>query len=75
LGFLWTKQILHNGMVSVKMNNEIGHYFQSAKGVREGDPLSPTLFNMVAECLTKMVSQAEDDRLLLVWPMILLKRA
>ena len=54
----WTKMILHNGTVCVKMNNEMGSYFKSAKGVRQGDPMSPTLFNMVVECLTKMVLYA-----------------
>ena len=60
----WTKMILYNGTVCVKMNNELGNYFQSAKGVRQGDPMSPTLFNMVAECLTKMVLSAQDNGLI-----------
>jgi hypothetical protein len=54
----WVKKSLFEGTVSVKLNNEIGSYFQSAKGVRQGDPWSPTLFNLVAESLTKMVLRA-----------------
>jgi hypothetical protein len=54
----WSHQIPHNGIVSGKLNDEVGPYFQSAKGVRQGDPFSPTLFNMVAEILAKMVLQA-----------------
>ena len=30
----WVKQILYNGTVSIKLNNCVGPYFQSAKGVR-----------------------------------------
>lgn len=37
----WVKQILHNGTMSIKLNNCVGPYFQSAKGVRQGDPHSP----------------------------------
>ena len=28
----WIKQILYNGTVSIKLNNYVGPYFQSAKG-------------------------------------------
>jgi len=42
----------------VKINNSIGPYFTSHKGVRQGDPLSPTLFNFVADCLARMVRKA-----------------
>jgi hypothetical protein len=59
----WVRQSLHNGTVSVKINNEVGPYFQSAKGVRQGDPLAPFLFNMVGESLTKMVLQAQHNDL------------
>ena len=58
------RQVLHNGTVSVKINNQCGTYFQSAKGVRQGDPMSPTLFNMAAECLTKMIYNAQQNGLL-----------
>jgi hypothetical protein len=37
----------------------VGSYFQSHKGVRQGDPLSPMLFNFAADCLTRMIIKAQ----------------
>lgn len=52
------KQVLHNGTISIKLiNNCTRPYFQSSKGVRQGDPVSPFLFNLAAECLTKMIKK------------------
>ena len=60
----WIKQVVTGGMVSVKVNNKIGSYIKSYKGVRQGDPLSPILFNFVADCLTRMVHKAQANGLL-----------
>jgi hypothetical protein len=60
----WVKQSLHNGTVSVKINDKVGPYFQSAKGVRQRDSMAPFfLFSMVGESLTKMVMQAQQNGL------------
>jgi hypothetical protein len=58
------EKILQNGTVSVKINNVIGPYFQSSKSVRQGDPLSPFLFNSTTQCLTKMVLEAQNNNFL-----------
>ena len=42
----------------------MGPYFQSAKGVRQGDPHSPFLFNLAVECLTKMIKKAQKNKLI-----------
>jgi hypothetical protein len=47
----------------VKLNETIGSYFQSHKGVRQGNPLSLILFNMVVDCLTRMVMKAQQSAL------------
>uniref|UniRef100_A0A453T0F0 Reverse transcriptase domain-containing protein n=1 Tax=Aegilops tauschii subsp. strangulata TaxID=200361 RepID=A0A453T0F0_AEGTS len=60
----WIKQILYEGTVSIKLNNFTGPYFQSAKGVRQGDPHSPFRFNLVVECLTKMIKNAQKNKLI-----------
>jgi hypothetical protein len=49
----WVRQSVHNGTMSVKINKEARPYFQSAKGVRQGDLMAPLLFNMVGVSLTK----------------------
>jgi hypothetical protein len=45
-------------------NDKIGAYFGSHKGVRQGDSFAPFLFNMVANCLAKMISIAQQNDLL-----------
>jgi hypothetical protein len=35
--------------VAIKVNDDIGPYFQTKKELRQGDPLSPILFNIVAD--------------------------
>jgi hypothetical protein len=37
------------GSVANKVNDEVGKYFQTNKGLRQGDPLSSMLFNIVAD--------------------------
>jgi hypothetical protein len=60
----WIQKILTDGSVSIKINNTTGPYFQSAKGVMQGDPLSPFLFNVVVQCLAKMVTEGQQNDLL-----------
>jgi hypothetical protein len=45
--------------LSVKVNDNIGPYFLGYKGVRQGDPSAPTLFNVAVNCWAKMIHTAE----------------
>jgi hypothetical protein len=49
------------GSVGVKVNDDIGHYFQTKKGLRQGDPLSPMLFNIVVHMLAILIERAKED--------------
>ena len=42
------------------MNDDIGRYFQTHKGFRQGDPMSPILFNIVVDMLTILKGWAKD---------------
>jgi hypothetical protein len=56
--------LIHNfvsgGSVTIKVNDDVGRYFQTQKGVRQGDPLLP-LFNIVADMLATMIERAKGD--------------
>jgi hypothetical protein len=47
--------------VGIQVNDDIGHYFQTLKGLRRGDPLSPMLFNIVADMLAILIARAKED--------------
>ena len=47
--------------VNIKVNDDVGHFFQTRKGVRHGDPLSPILFNLVAYMLATLILQAKAN--------------
>jgi hypothetical protein len=49
------RQITQNGSVGVKVNEVEGEFFLTGKGVRQGDPLAPLLFNTVVDVFTRML--------------------
>jgi hypothetical protein len=46
----WMREVVSSGTLSVKVNGLMGGYFKCGKVVRQGDPLSPLLFNLAAAC-------------------------
>jgi retron-type reverse transcriptase len=51
---------VQGGSVGVRVNDDIVHNFQIRKGLRQGDPLSPILFNIVVDVFAILIARAKD---------------
>lgn len=49
------------GSVGIKINDEIGPYFQTKRGLHQEDLTSPILFNIVADMLALIINRAKAD--------------
>jgi hypothetical protein len=49
----WVASFMEGGHVGVKVNDTVGQKFQTKKWVRQGDPLSPLVFNIVVDMHNK----------------------
>jgi hypothetical protein len=55
----WMEKVVSKGSVCVQVNGEQGCFFQTKKGLRQGDPLSPILFNIVADMLAVLIERSK----------------
>ena len=55
---------LQGGSICIRMNDENSTFFKPSKGLRQGDPLSPLLFNLVADVFTRMLLRAAKRNLI-----------
>lgn len=55
----WIFRIMTSGKVNIKMNDCLGPCFNTHRGVRQGDPLSPILFNLVVDALSVLIKEAQ----------------
>ena len=57
----WIEGMVTGGSVGVKVNDDIGPYFQTKPGLRQGDQMSPILFNIVDDMLALLIKRAKAD--------------
>jgi len=57
----WVRSFISGGSVAMNVNDEVGPFFQKKKGLRQGDPLSPILFNVVTDMLAIIIKRAKAD--------------
>ncbi|KAE8810171.1 ABC transporter G family member 37 [Hordeum vulgare] len=52
-------QMVMSGRTTININGEVGPYFPTAQGVRQGDPVSPFLFKLVVDALAAILDKAK----------------
>jgi hypothetical protein len=56
----WISHCISSARHSVLVNGSLPGFFNSSRGLKQGDPLSPLLFIVVMEALSKILSGAVD---------------
>jgi hypothetical protein len=51
-------QLVSGGQTSISINGEVGPYFCNKRGLRQGDPISLLLFDIVGDALDAILSRA-----------------
>lgn len=59
----WVLKVVSGGRVMIKVNNNVGPYFKTHKGLRQGDPLSPLFFDIAADASAILIEKAKKSRL------------
>lgn len=60
----WMKKVIQGESICVRINDENSIYFKPGKGLRQGNPLSPLMFNLVADIFTIMLLKPARNNLI-----------
>jgi Reverse transcriptase (RNA-dependent DNA polymerase) len=60
----WIENLLVGAKTCVNLNGNLTPYFQCKRGIRQGDPLSPYLFDLVTDALCQLLIRGNELGLL-----------
>lgn len=60
----WIKACVTSATLSILINGSLSSEFKMERGLRQGDPLSPLLFNIVAKGLNILFERAKTENVI-----------